>query len=318
MTYATGGIIDDGDYNLFATGSTTGSPNHSIKNLNTLWTNGTGNKGYGQSGGLTAVSTGSLITATQWANLFNRITTIAAHQGTSISIPAAPTAGNDITAYNSIVSSLDTIWLNHLNCAASGATITLGGSVTRPTGWGTAITFNMLVQFGSVAQRRYFFNTGGRVNITMSRSGGSINPKNVNWSSLLNSCGTLVLTGAAGSNQANIAGTNYFGFNRIGGFPLGAETLNSNIGFHSLTTTYQTLFLKYDSVYLYTENYVQIRARLVGNNIEFEVRMVDADDDIGDFVTGSTNCTITATPAATTHISNSWGTVTLSGSHSGS
>lgn len=319
MTYATGGIIDDGDYNLFVTGSTTGAANHSVFNVNSMWSAGTGDRGYGQSGALPSVSPGSIITATQWANLFNRINTIAAHQGTTVTSHPIPTTGDDITAYNTLYGSIDTLWQKRLDCAASGTSVTAGGSVNRTTSWQTAITYIMTVQFASVAERRYFFNTGGRVNITLSRTGGAATTKNATWTDLLSSCGTLVLTSASGAAQANIAGTNYFGFNRVGGSG-GQTTLATGTGFHNLTTTYQTLFLKPDTTYFYTENEVRVRARLNGNNVEFEVRLADNDDDIGvdDVVTGTTNCTITATPAATTHISNSWGTITLSGSQSGS
>jgi hypothetical protein len=318
MTYVTGGTIDDGDYNLFISGTTTGAANHSVQNLNSLWSAGTGDRGYGQGGSIAAVSAGTTITATQWANLFNRINTIASHQGSTVTSHPAPSTGDDIVAYNTLNGAITTIWNNRLNCAASGTTITAGGSVNRTTAWASTLTFVMSVQFASVSQRRYFFNTGGRVNISLSRSGGDATTKNSSWTSLLSACGTLVLTAASGANQANIAGTNYFGFNKIGGS--GTEvTLATNIGFHNLTSTYQTVFLKSSTTALYTENQVRVRARTNGNNVEFEVQLTDNDDDQGpdDVVNGTTNCTLTAIPAATTHIGNSWGTVTLSGTQSG-
>ena len=77
MTYSVGGLIQATDYNGFADTTAGG-------NVNVMWGTGTGDAGYGQSTTLSTVSAGGTVTATQWADLVNRIQSIANHTGVSI------------------------------------------------------------------------------------------------------------------------------------------------------------------------------------------------------------------------------------------
>jgi hypothetical protein len=83
MTYSVGGLIQATDYNGFASTTTGG-------NVNVLWGTGTSDAGYGQSTTLATVSASGTVTATQWASLVNRISSIASHQGTTITARTAP------------------------------------------------------------------------------------------------------------------------------------------------------------------------------------------------------------------------------------
>jgi hypothetical protein len=52
MTYTAGQLILDDEYNIFVAGNATfGSLNHGVANLNTVWGEGFGDKGYGMSMG---------------------------------------------------------------------------------------------------------------------------------------------------------------------------------------------------------------------------------------------------------------------------
>ncbi len=62
MGYAQGDTILDDEYNTFATGNAAGSGDNSVANLNTLWGVGTGDKGYGESSTISAVSAGATMT----------------------------------------------------------------------------------------------------------------------------------------------------------------------------------------------------------------------------------------------------------------
>jgi len=77
MTYSAGNTIIDDDYNIFATGNASGSGDNNVANINTVWGSGTGEKGYGQSSTLSAVSAGNTVQATNWANLIARNTSLA-------------------------------------------------------------------------------------------------------------------------------------------------------------------------------------------------------------------------------------------------
>jgi hypothetical protein len=320
MTYGTGNIIDDGDYNTFATGTVTGASNHSVQNLNTLWSGGSTNRGYGQAGAISAVTPGSIITATQWSTLFNRMDTIASHQATSITSITNPTVGDEIAAYNAFVTNLNSIWNSRLNCGASGTPVIQ--STNRTGSWLNQVNFTKTVTWNSSAERRYFFNTGGTISLAFSRSGGTVNATNTEWTDLLNKAGTLRLTGATpsvNSGNAVIAGTTHQGFNKLGGSGTPA-TLASGIGFYETTTSNQLLFQQFADTAPYGTNNIQVYVRRGTNSLIFTVIMKDNDSgtDPDNTVNGTLNCTMSYTPPSTAYISNSWGSISQSGSQTGS
>jgi hypothetical protein len=85
MTYTSGGLIQATDYNGFA--STTAGAN-----VDDIWGTGATDKGYGQSTTLGTVAAGATVTATQWADLVNRISSIGSHTGVAITSRTAPVA----------------------------------------------------------------------------------------------------------------------------------------------------------------------------------------------------------------------------------
>jgi hypothetical protein len=146
MAYASGDTILDDHYNIFVQGGASAVDNNTA-NVNTIWGTGTGDKGYGASGTLATVSAGSTITATQWVNLLNRVSSIANHQGTSITAISNPTTGDTISAYTALSGNISSIFTNRLNCAASGtdATTTSSGINT----WRDLQTTTFTVSFSS-------------------------------------------------------------------------------------------------------------------------------------------------------------------------
>lgn len=315
MGYNTGHDILDDEYNIFASGSASGTPNHSVTNVNTVFGSGTGNKGWGQTLPVSPVSAGSDITATQWATLLNAINTAANHQNTTISAITSPVTGDDIEVLANLQSNITDIFDNRLNCAATGTPI--NDTVTRTSTWSSSVTATFTVNFSSYNDMRYFFNTGGRITLSGSRTGGSSNPKNTAWTDLLSNIGTLHLASPSGSNTANIAGTTYNGFTKTGGSGT-PSTYLTGTGMYDLTSSYVELFKQYASTSLYTVNYVRLRARRSGSTLYFEMQYVDAENTPEENVDGNTNFFLSAIPADTTYISNSWGTPSISGSQSGS
>lgn len=318
MAYSSGHDILDDEYNKFATGSISGTPNHSVGNVNSIYGSGSGNIGYGQTLPAPAVTAGTIISATQWANLLNAISTAASHQGTPITAVSNPTTGDDVAIISALQQNIDNIFYGRLNCAATGTPYTAGGSVNRTTSWQTSVTFTHTITFPSVNQMRYFFNAGGRITVSSSRTGGSVTDKNAGWTSLCTQMGTINIASPSGAVFAEIAGTFYSGTTKTGGS--GTPTiLETGIGIYNLTATNQTLFRQFSTGYLYEVNYVDVIAKVSGSTITITTKMTDAAaDGGGDIVDGTLNCTVTAVPAATTYISNSWGTPTISGSQTGS
>lgn len=104
MTYVSGGLIDDSDYNGFMSG------------VNGIWAD---TNGYGQPG-FAYVSSGSAITASQWQTLFNGIYQIAGHQGTGIQPMGSPSQGQVIPIYNNIQSNISFLNAYRLYASSNG------------------------------------------------------------------------------------------------------------------------------------------------------------------------------------------------------
>ena len=236
MTYSTGSLIIDDDYNIFATGNASGTGDNNVANLNTVWGTGTGDKGWGQSSPISAVSAGSTITATQWTTLLNRMVAEANHTNTSITTITNPSVGDTITAYSALSTNITNIFNGRNNAAAVGTTITANGVATRSTAWATSLTATHTITFASADAMRYWFNAGGRITWAGARSGGSVNDKNTSWTNLLTACGTINWT--TGTSTQTIAGTSYTGTTKIGGSG-SPTTLLTTTGFYDFLTTHR-------------------------------------------------------------------------------
>jgi hypothetical protein len=179
MAYAQGDLILDDHYNTFATGNADGTTNHAVANINTVWGVGNGNKGYGQTSTLSAVSAGSTVTATQWSTMISRLNSILTHQSGTAS-----------------TTNYDGTW-----------------NVAAPTTFSQSRT----VTFASGDAARYFFNAGGRVAIVLSSpSGGADTAKEQSITALANSVGTLYIdqstSGRTGSGQTLTTNGSSIGF----------------------------------------------------------------------------------------------------------
>ena len=295
MTYTAGSVIDDADYNGFAAST------------DTVWGSGGGTNGYGQTNTVGFAGAGATVTATQWATLLTRIASAAAHQGTTISAIANPTAGNTIAAYAALSTNVSAISGNS-NAASSGSDSTATTSTT--SGWTASATTSKTVTFASANAMRYFFNSGGMIRIGFSRSGGTASSQNTSWSTLLTSAGAIVLTGAGSPGaQKTIAGTLYYGTTKIGGSGT-ATTLAEGVGAYNLTGSPQTLYQQYATTYTYTANYVQITATATSTVITFAVTLIDTGGTGVDLVDGTLAMTTTIRQPSTTYIANTWGTIT--------
>jgi hypothetical protein len=259
MTYSAGGLIEATDYNGFAT-TTAGA------NVNSLWGTGTGDAGYGQSTTLTTVAVGSTVSATQWANLNNRIASIAGQQGTTITSRTNPVAGDTIAILSALNTDLTNCTTNRGNAAASGTTSnTWSGNTakTTATGAGSAawtITWTHVITFPSADQARYFWNAGGLVRLDMNKSGGA-NDADPDWNTFVGTVGTLYVSGRVNSASQTIASTTYTGFTRVGGSGTPSPNLTTT-GWYSLASgaAATTMFQLNSAVSPYTSNFIRVTA----------------------------------------------------------
>jgi hypothetical protein len=302
MAYQSGDTILDDHYNGFAS------------SINTIMGTGSGDSGYGQST-VSSVSAGSTITATQWVNLLNKISTAASHQGSSITSITNPTTGDTISAYTALSGNITTVTNNRRNAAATGTSSATASSGTNT--WRDKQTTTFTVQFASANAARYFWNAGGLVSLSFSRSGGTSSSKNTAWTALCSAAGTVYISG--GSGNATIGGTTYSGTDKIGGS--GSATVNDNYGWYDLTTSAVQNFKQNDATYLYTANYIQTQVRRDSGSdaLLVTVNFIDAADSSNwgesalrdETVNGTLTATLNVIKPSTTHLSDAVGTVTV-------
>lgn len=324
MTYSVGGLIQATDYNGFASTTAGG-------NVNIMWGTGTSDAGYGQSTTLATVSTGGTVTATQWASLVNRISSIASHQGTSITARTAPTAGNVIAVLSAVQTDLNNCYTNRGNAAASGTQFTgwTGtSSKTSTTGSGTTpwtITFTHTVTWASANAARYFFNAGGRIKWETSKTSTGTEADD-EWNDLANTlAGDIYITGGTGTQT--IAGTAYTGTTIQGGTGT-PSTLATTTGWYDLTTSDVTIYKQFADTGPYTGSYIQINAKTAGTGTQLVLTTTWVDPGGSgagstDQITGGTATTgisfgsapatvVTYFPPSGTYLTEaSWGTPTV-------
>lgn len=254
-----------------------------------------GNYGYGEPILTTPVAPNQNVTATQWNALFNTIATCATHQGISLGdVPSSVSPGEIIDAFDGATGTLAVIAnliANREAVAVGQFTLTSNGNKltsTRNTAWSSQITHQFDVDFGSFDAARYFFNTGGQIRISGSRTGGSANTTNTNWTTILNDIETVIFTRTLTSGQSGVS---------------------TSIGFYDMTSTYQVCFTKQAGGYA-GDNY-EVAARSSGafgtsGIIQFRIRYNTsgtADGTLSSFVDEkrSTGVIVKPSPTFTTN-----------------
>lgn len=330
MTYTSGQLIQATDYNGFV--STNASAN-----LNAIEGTATSLGGYGYAN-VATVSTSGTITATQWATLVNNITTVANHQGTSITARTAPVAGNTISILSNLNTDLTTLYTNRANASASGTQFTAWtgtASKTAATGAGAAawtITFTDTITFANSTALYSFFNSGGYLKAQWGKtSTGTV--ADTEWNAFIGAGGAggvvanaVILTGAAASKT--IAGLTLTGTTIRGGTGT-PTTAATSTGVYALTTTAATLYKQFDTGTAYSSNYLQVTGNVNSNTSPTIVTLTTTWYDNGDANPGSTaaisggtatsgisfgtapTTIVTAFPPETTYLANNWGSITI-------
>jgi len=218
--------------------------------INSLLGAGTGSRGYGQALGSVALPdppTPVVVQDEQWDALYFDLLNILIHQ-TGV-IPILPNvdsgqvvrlgASYPLSSYESALTTADA---NRFNLALGQSVIEGKGSQTYAVPWSNQIQATITLSFSTANEARWFFNSGGKVRISSSRTGGSVSAQNTSWTNMLTAAGVV---------------------------QFGAGT-SSSVNFYTLTDTYQTVALYTGSgYYLYSANTYRIEARSnVVNNSE--------------------------------------------------
>jgi len=204
MVYASGQTVEASDYNTLAA------------LIDDVFGLGTGDSGYGGNSintgvaALPTISLGEVIQSAtgapgspdEWINLRNAISDCATHQNTTLT-DALPSDslledGDIVTFFNTLQSATNSTDLdtnrNNVNLAHLSLS-TLGTSV-RSTSWTSFVRHEFTVDFGSEDDARHFFNTGGKINIGATRTGGSASSQNAAWTALLTANSPYIFTQA--------------------------------------------------------------------------------------------------------------------------
>jgi hypothetical protein len=312
MAYSLGGLIEATDYNGFVS-TTVGA------NVNATWGTGTTSAGYGQTA-LATVSAAGTVTATQWASLVNTISTMASHQGTTITARTAPTTGSLISVLAAVNTDITNCYNNRGNAAAVGTQFTswtgTNSKTTTTSGATWTITFTNTVTFASADAARYFFNAGGiiKIDVAKSATGQTGDPE---WNDLANTlCGDIYISGGAYSQT--IAGTTYTGTTKVGGTGV-PNTLATTTGWFDLTPggAATIVYKQFADTAPYTANYIQHSLAVNAGSTALTITTVWSASD-GDPISGGTAptgatpgtapCTIvTYFPPSSTYLTNTWG-----------
>lgn len=191
---------------------------------------GSGDYGYGQTVLSSQVSVNAKISVTQWSNLRTDILRARQHQtGTDLtSVLTTPTVSVKLTEADRAAYKLmaDDASTNRLGTPPAGqATLeNLVDTQVRTTAW-QSTSQTITVNFGSADDARYYFNTGGQIQFSASRSGGSGGLKNDTWTTMLSQMGTIAFK--YNTTTCSGSGTPY-----------------PSVGYTTLTTSNQTIFEK--------------------------------------------------------------------------
>lgn len=276
-------------------------------------------------GTFTLTSAASLVTATQWATLVNTLSSAGSQTNTTLTTRTAPTTGTTISILANVNTDLTSVTTNRGNAAASGTQYTAwtgtNSKTTATSGATWTITITNTITFPSADEARYFWNAGGLVKITCSKTatGATGDPP---WNALATACGDIYISGRVNSASQTIAGVAYTGTTKVGGSGT-TNTLTTTTGWYQLVAgaAATTIFKQFSATAPYTADYIQHTAAVDAGRTTLTIvtTWVASDGDPisgGTATSGATFGTAPATlvtyyPPATTYLTNSWGTPTV-------
>lgn len=205
--------------------------------------------GYGQGGaGVNATAAGNLVYADNATGGFKRlqddVQALCAFLGQTVrtGVGTDVTAGDTISAttWSNLMLNIKDCWDNRFSPASR--TTTTDASVTRTTQWKTSLAQETTWTFANEGDLREFFNGGGRLGFSSSRTGGSSTTQNTNWTNLLSAMGDVYMT-----------------YDTT--FSTGATGTSAGKGLYELSTSNQQLYIKYGSG-SYASNYFRMLGRV--------------------------------------------------------
>ena len=149
---------------------------------------GTGSetRGYGQTVQSADVFSGNAITKAQWDALRYDIINIRVHQDgvlpNIVTIAVGDPIGYGAASPNSNYDTLlETAISNRFRIDASQSVVTAKTSATYTSSWSNSLTTTLTLTFSNSNEARYFFNSGGKIRLTPTITGGTVTPQYTAW-----------------------------------------------------------------------------------------------------------------------------------------
>ena len=248
MAYTAGDTILDDEYNAFVGSSS------DPYGLNHFAGTGSGVYGLGESA-VATVSAGNVINASEWNALFTGMSTIAGHTADTLTSRSSISGGDAIAISSNVAADLATLAASVAAGSPNTTAVTTSGILQQPASsstWYGSFTTQVSATFASADAMRFFFNAGGKIRIDPIRTGNGgtdgTSGKDSAWDDLNTSVGNLDI--------ASLSST------RTGGSGNTLDTDGLALGFHDLTTSYQTILQLSDDTYPYTANTIKFEAKL--------------------------------------------------------
>lgn len=215
---------------------------------------GFGQRGYGQTAtALGNVAVDGNVTVTEWNQLRSVMSTLNDHTSSGLTLQPIVYTGNIILAQDgsagrvNIQSILYTLDYNRLNVNPTEMSLSSAGiNSSRTTSWTTSVYHEFTATFATENDARYFFNSGGEIRTSGTRTGGGTGQMNKNVSAMLNQMGSVRF----GATATRSTGT-------------GTGSAGTNIGYYGLTANYQPVFVHAGAggIYTYTNISYTLTAR---------------------------------------------------------
>jgi len=279
MAYTAGDTILDDEYNNFLDGSSGGS-----YGINHIMGTGAGAYGLGQTA-ISTVAAGNTITAAQWNSLFTGMDNVANHTNDTLTSTTARSAGDTIAIISALNSDLQTLAASVAAGSPNATAVSTSAALQTATSsvrWAGSHIVEHSVTFSSADQARWFFNAGGKIQINISRTAN----------------GGASATSKDSSVDELITGLGDFKFGSVASTRSGStETVTTDglaIGFHDLTTSYQTVLRLTQDSGTYTSMYFDIQAKAdaaagSATVVTIRVELNDPDAGDGEFTAGNTS-----------------------------
>lgn len=295
MAYQQGGKVEATDFNTLAT-----SVNDALADI-------------GQSALPTNLIGGGKVLAADWSNLVNKIANVASHQGTGITSISSPNASTKVGFRSELSTNITNIRSARKNASAQGTdSITTTVNASR---WFDRSTFTHTITFASATAAQYFFNGGGQIRLTLSHPTGSA--IDTLFNSLCTAIGTIVLSSPS-SGTVTIATATYNGITKVGGSGT-VNTLLANAGYYGLTGTNQEVFKQFGTSLAgfggvnYSQSFISVNMNVSngGATINITTLWDEYPNGLTTVANSTVNCIVR--PPSSVYITNTWGTISVTG-----